>query len=52
MAVILPGGGLYEAWIDAPGSESKEFMRQYATDQLLATPEPAPSKKSETATLI
>lgn len=51
MVVILPDG-LYEAWLDAPAPESTDFMRQYSADQLLATPEPPPPKKGETATLI
>lgn len=51
MVVILPDG-LYEAWLDAPASESKDFMRQYPADMLLATPEPPPPKKGETPALI
>lgn len=47
MVVILPKG-LYEAWLDAPASESTEFMRQYPADRLVATPEPAPPKIGET----
>lgn len=51
MVVILPEG-LYEAWLDAPASESRDFMRQYPADFLTATPEPPPSKKGETLGLI
>ena len=36
MVVILPEG-LYDAWLDAPASESKDFMRQYPADRLPAT---------------
>lgn len=44
--------GLYEAWLDAPASESRDFMRQYPADLLTATPEPPPSKRGETLGLI
>ena len=43
MVVILPDG-LYEAWLDAPAANAKEFMRQYPAAQLIATPEPAQAK--------
>jgi putative SOS response-associated peptidase YedK len=43
MVVILPNG-LYEAWLDAPAANSKEFMRQYPAALLSATPEPAQAR--------
>jgi len=39
MVVILPRG-LYNAWLDAPVSESAGFMRQYPADRLVVA-EPA-----------
>ena len=38
MVVILPAAQ-YEEWLDAPPARSMEFLRQYAAEQLLATPE-------------
>jgi putative SOS response-associated peptidase YedK len=35
MVVILPRG-LYSDWLDAPASDSMEFMRQYPADRLVA----------------
>jgi putative SOS response-associated peptidase YedK len=36
MVVILPRG-LYNDWLDAPASDSLEFMRQYPADRLMTT---------------
>lgn len=43
MVVILPEG-VYEAWLDAPAANSKDFMRQYPANRLLATAEPLEPK--------
>lgn len=50
MVVILPEG-LYEAWLDAPAANSKDFMLQCPADRLCATPESPPPKKGETPPL-
>ena len=38
--VVILSDGLYEAWLDAPAVNSKDFMRQFPAERLLATPEP------------
>ena len=43
MVVILPDG-LYEAWLDAPAANARDFMHQYPAERLSATPEPAEPK--------
>ena len=37
--VILPESQ-YSAWLNAPASESMDFIRHYPADELLATPMP------------
>lgn len=46
MVVILPRG-LYSDWLDAPASNSMEFMHQFPADRLVARPEPHPKKRTQ-----
>ena len=40
MVAILPDEAI-DAWLDAPVERSFDFMRQFPTDRLVATPEPS-----------
>ncbi len=46
IVVILPDDA-YSAWLDAPVSESMDFIQHYPHDQLVATPVPPKQKDAE-----
>ena len=43
MVVTLPDDAI-EAWLDAPVERSMDFMRQFSSERLVATPEPVQTK--------
>jgi putative SOS response-associated peptidase YedK len=51
MLVVLPESR-YAAWLDAPVSESMDFMRAYPADELLAAPAPPKPKAATQGKLL
>ena len=41
--VVILNEDAYEAWLDVPAEASRDFMRQYPSEKLVATPEPKAS---------